>query len=65
MKAKLIGQDDWGRDIYKSDKGALFVMVQGSLYNKPTLYTLGGDGEPEYPIKINGVPVTADMIEEY
>ena len=46
-------------------RGTLFVMVQGSLYSKPTLYTVSRDGEPEYPIKINGKPVTADMIEDY
>ncbi len=58
IRADYIGLDDCDREIYEHPSGRRYAMIDGSLYNKPILYTISKQGEPDYPIKIDGRYVT-------
>lgn len=53
LKLKLIGEDSWGRPIYKDQNGKLWKDVTlGSEF--PSLYSSSRndfDGEPDIPIR--------------
>lgn len=62
MRADYIGEDEWSRPLYQHPSGRKYALIQGSLSNKPILYALSRDGEPDYPITIAGERVTREKI---